>query len=224
MILIIFGVLRQNSCISYSKIRKSVGYALSVKLFLFCYSFGQSCIFLIGGPTKETEPTPLFLHSGDICLMTRRARLSFHAVPRILPGYADELRHCFYGDDDADKLDDDNVDIETTEIDTNHGVSAEDDPYNAKLDNKKVFIENDVNGEFANEPEIVTATVGGNKCSVENLSELMDEVVAETDWTTFQKYLNISRVNVNVRQVLKSGLELGKCPDVIKPCQKHCDK
>ena len=45
---------------------------------------GQSAIFLIGGPTKEVEPLPIFLHSGDILIMSGEARKCFHAVPKIM--------------------------------------------------------------------------------------------------------------------------------------------
>ncbi|KAL8590340.1 hypothetical protein ACOMHN_006456 [Nucella lapillus] len=52
---------------------------------LVSISFGQDAIFLMGGPTKEQTPTAVRLHSGDICVMSGKARLAHHAVPRILP-------------------------------------------------------------------------------------------------------------------------------------------
>lgn len=52
---------------------------------LFSVSFGQSAIFLIGGHSIEDKPTALFLHSGDVVVMTKEARLSYHGVPKILP-------------------------------------------------------------------------------------------------------------------------------------------
>jgi alkylated DNA repair protein alkB family protein 1 len=46
---------------------------------------------LIGGPTKETVPVPLYLRSGDIIVMTGPCRRAYHGVPLImegtLPGY-----------------------------------------------------------------------------------------------------------------------------------------
>lgn len=51
---------------------------------LVSVSFGQSAIFLIGGPSKSTEPLALLLRHGDILVMTQEARQSFHAVPKIL--------------------------------------------------------------------------------------------------------------------------------------------
>ncbi|XP_055606629.1 nucleic acid dioxygenase ALKBH1 isoform X2 [Uranotaenia lowii] len=50
---------------------------------LFSFSFGQSAIFLIGGPTKDERPDALLLRSGDVVVMTRASRLCYHAVPRV---------------------------------------------------------------------------------------------------------------------------------------------
>ncbi|KAI8073115.1 hypothetical protein BC940DRAFT_211513, partial [Gongronella butleri] len=47
-------------------------------------SFGHACIYLIGGKTKEVEPIPLCLYSGDIIVMTGPCRKAYHGVPRIL--------------------------------------------------------------------------------------------------------------------------------------------
>ncbi|KAM4690874.1 nucleic acid dioxygenase ALKBH1 [Rhinophrynus dorsalis] len=52
---------------------------------LLSFSFGQSCIFLLGGLTREIAPTPMLMHSGDIMVMSGPSRLLYHAVPRILP-------------------------------------------------------------------------------------------------------------------------------------------
>lgn len=53
---------------------------------LFSISFGQSAIFLIGGPERSDAATPILLQSGDILVMSKESRLCFHAVPRILNG------------------------------------------------------------------------------------------------------------------------------------------
>ena len=52
---------------------------------LFSLSFGQPAIFLIGGATKQTEPVPLLLQSGDLVVMSGPSRVAYHAVPRIVP-------------------------------------------------------------------------------------------------------------------------------------------
>ncbi|KAJ2807517.1 hypothetical protein H4R20_001259, partial [Coemansia guatemalensis] len=57
---------------------------------LISLSVGLSCIYLIGGPTRDTEPTPLLLRSGDVLAMCGDSRLAFHGVPRVLPDTAPE--------------------------------------------------------------------------------------------------------------------------------------
>lgn len=203
---------------------------------LISFSFGQSCIFLIGGPTKETEPIPLFLHSGDICLMTGPARLSYHAVPRILPGDSRHLKLCFYGDQEMQESDIRNSEESTSKTEENSIIQKidkldseepEEDPYSERTYQKPPKI-NIVQSDFGklceNENLIATPTVKGNNCTVNELQELMNFVVSDMIWEPFQAYLNVSRVNVNVRQVLKSGLSLGMSPETITPCQKHCEK
>ncbi|KAJ2084190.1 hypothetical protein H4R24_000263 [Coemansia sp. RSA 988] len=68
---------------------------------LISFSIGLSCIFLIGGLTRDTEPTPLLLRSGDVLAMCGDSRLAFHGVPRVLPGTTPEyLIQSNAGDDD----------------------------------------------------------------------------------------------------------------------------
>ncbi|XP_033734013.1 nucleic acid dioxygenase ALKBH1-like [Pecten maximus] len=62
---------------------------------LISFSFGQDAIFLIGGETKETEPSAVFLRSGDICVMSASARLVYHAVPRIMETNEERNHTCF---------------------------------------------------------------------------------------------------------------------------------
>ncbi|XP_006864825.1 PREDICTED: alkylated DNA repair protein alkB homolog 1 [Chrysochloris asiatica] len=52
---------------------------------LLSFSFGQSAIFLLGGLKREEAPTAMFMHSGDIMVMSGFSRLLNHAVPRVLP-------------------------------------------------------------------------------------------------------------------------------------------
>ncbi|KAJ3020502.1 hypothetical protein HKX48_000706 [Thoreauomyces humboldtii] len=51
---------------------------------LVSFSFGNSCVFLIGTETRKDEPTSLLLHSGDALVMYGSSRRAFHSVPRIL--------------------------------------------------------------------------------------------------------------------------------------------
>jgi len=47
-------------------------------------SFGNSVVFLIGGRTRDVIPTPLFIRSGDIVIMSGEARYCYHGVPRMI--------------------------------------------------------------------------------------------------------------------------------------------
>ncbi|XP_077781432.1 nucleic acid dioxygenase ALKBH1 isoform X2 [Podarcis muralis] len=47
--------------------------------------FGQSSIFLLGGLKRDEAPVAMFMHSGDMMIMSGFSRLLYHAVPRILP-------------------------------------------------------------------------------------------------------------------------------------------
>ncbi|KAF9929656.1 hypothetical protein FBU30_001385 [Linnemannia zychae] len=51
---------------------------------LVSFSFGHSCVYLLGGPTRDEVPTPILLQSGDILIMTGPCRSAFHGVPRII--------------------------------------------------------------------------------------------------------------------------------------------
>ncbi|KAM5243812.1 nucleic acid dioxygenase ALKBH1 isoform 1-T1 [Hipposideros larvatus] len=52
---------------------------------LLSFSFGQSAIFLLGGLKRDEAPTAMFMHSGDIMVMSGFSRLLNHAVPKVLP-------------------------------------------------------------------------------------------------------------------------------------------
>lgn len=53
-------------------------------------SFGQTAVFLLGGTKRQDPPTAMFMHSGDIMIMSGSSRLLYHAVPCILPAPANE--------------------------------------------------------------------------------------------------------------------------------------
>jgi len=54
---------------------------------LVSISLGNAAIFLIGGLTRDTEPTPILLRSGDVLIMSGPlCRRAYHGVPRILEG------------------------------------------------------------------------------------------------------------------------------------------
>ncbi|KAJ3810650.1 hypothetical protein F5876DRAFT_65423 [Lentinula aff. lateritia] len=52
---------------------------------LVSISLGHAAVFLIGSLTRETEPIPILLRSGDVVIMSGPAcRRAYHGVPRIL--------------------------------------------------------------------------------------------------------------------------------------------
>ncbi|KAI4583491.1 hypothetical protein MJG53_008704 [Ovis ammon polii x Ovis aries] len=70
---------------------------------LLSFSFGQSAIFLLGGLKRDEAPTPMFMHSGDIMVMSGFSRLLNHAVPRVLPSPEGEsLPGCLWTPPPAD--------------------------------------------------------------------------------------------------------------------------
>ncbi|KAJ8658257.1 alkylated DNA repair protein AlkB [Lichtheimia ornata] len=69
---------------------------------LISVSLGNSCIYVIGGTTQDTEPVPLALHSGDIVVMTKPCRKFFHGVPRIIEDTLPEYLSAPLPDTDED--------------------------------------------------------------------------------------------------------------------------
>lgn len=100
----------------------------------------------MGGKTLEEKPTALFLHSGDIVVMTKESRLSYHGVPRIL--------------------------------------KSSSEPWNI-LDDED--------------------TEGNNLFDVFKCDKVLYNMCSEQSfWKDFNEYIQSSRININVRQVLYS--------------------
>ncbi|XP_010766433.1 nucleic acid dioxygenase ALKBH1 [Notothenia coriiceps] len=120
---------------------------------LLSFSFGQSAIFLLGGVRREDPPTAMYMHSGDVMVMSGQSRLFYHAVPRIIPGPQGQTALAMEGCCMA-------------------------------------FFSQD-------------STLGG--------------VLSEEDWALCTRYIQSSRLNVTVRQVLGPGQRL---PETPSPPQK----
>lgn len=112
---------------------------------LLSFSFGQSSIFLLGGRRRQDPPTAMFMHSGDVMVMSGQSRLLYHAVPRIVAAPQGLL---------------------TTELQTHPTPTEEHTP---------------------------------------SETDSVLEQVSEQDWTVCLRYIQSSRINVTVRQVLGSG-------------------
>jgi len=52
---------------------------------LVVLSFGPPACFLLGGATRDVEPLPILVQSGDILVLSGESRLAFHGVPRVWP-------------------------------------------------------------------------------------------------------------------------------------------
>eukprot|EP00301_Raphidiophrys_heterophryoidea_P007065 c12785_g1_i7.p3 GENE.c12785_g1_i7~~c12785_g1_i7.p3 ORF type:complete len:145 (+),score=24.41 c12785_g1_i7:750-1184(+) len=63
-------------------------------------SVGCSCIFLIGGSSREQVPVPLLLHSGDTIVMGGPSRMVFHGVPRIIENTLPEFLQATFQPDE----------------------------------------------------------------------------------------------------------------------------
>ncbi|KAJ2852703.1 hypothetical protein IWW36_000060 [Coemansia brasiliensis] len=69
---------------------------------LISCSIGLTCVYLIGGSTRDTEPTPILLRSGDVLAMCGESRMAFHGVPRVLANTAPSyLTNLDAGNNDA---------------------------------------------------------------------------------------------------------------------------
>ncbi|KAM6968648.1 nucleic acid dioxygenase ALKBH1 [Tautogolabrus adspersus] len=115
---------------------------------LLSFCFGQSSIFLLGGTRRQDPPTAMFMHSGDMMVMSGQSRLLYHAVPRILPA---------------------------------------------------------PEGQAALEMERCSPASSSQDSSVL-------EPVSEEDWKVCSRYIQSSRVNVTVRQVLGPGQSFPETP------------
>ncbi|KAH9642230.1 hypothetical protein HF086_005560 [Spodoptera exigua] len=114
--------------------------------------FGQSAIFLIGGKDKSVEPSAILIKSGDIVVMSKEARLCYHAVPKILP--------------------------------------SPDSPWE-ETDISDVFSNKVSSFKYISEPDEFVGT--------------MNENIDNQKWNRFRNYIQESRINMNVRQVLNEN-------------------
>lgn len=112
-------------------------YGINIIKIFGLFSFGQSAIFLIGGLTEDYPATPIFIHSGDIVIMSKESRLCYHAIPRI--------------------------------------TKAPSEPWNT------------------------------HKNTLENEDNVFNTFTNEIFWKPFNNYVTDSRININIRQVLKLG-------------------
>lgn len=51
-------------------------------------SIGLPAVFLLGGESKNDEPVPILVRSGDVMLLAGKSRLSYHGMARVIPNFA----------------------------------------------------------------------------------------------------------------------------------------
>ncbi|KAL4512265.1 hypothetical protein ABPG72_005267 [Tetrahymena utriculariae] len=95
---------------------------------IFSFTFGCSCIFLMGDRTKDFTPLPLRLDAGDLMVMSGYSRNCYHGVPRIFPGsfrkeefekYVRELYPHLYDNEEINK----NKDLKFFENNYRHAIN-----------------------------------------------------------------------------------------------------
>lgn len=128
-------------------------------LDVFC-SFGQTAIFLLGGPSLDVAPTAMYIKSGDIVIMSGQSRKCYHGIPKIVPSLeAPWSTSSYSGRDEKNE------------------VCYPDPP------SKRTKLESSSSAE----------------------SEILINISNENFWKPFCRYIEHSRINMNVRQVLFKG-------------------
>ena len=149
---------------------------------LLSLSFGQSAIFLVGGPTKLVKPKALLLNSGDIVIMSVQSRLAYHGVPKILP-------HHFHKTETGECK---NAPLPEC---LSKGVCE------AYLDSKSRCGLSSVQEATGQSKR---AGCDREKTQAKSLTEKRGcpccEELIKT-WQLFESYVSMSRINVNIRQV-----------------------
>lgn len=197
---------------------------------LIAVSFGQSAVFLIGGETKETRPEALFLHSGDVMVMSGPARLAYHAIPKIFVPEGEDIHHKF---DWAPTLKLDSV-IKTNDntltaaVDNNDGESetkrvkldvwgAVERPANSQTHCKQ--IEKSVEELASQDSQTLLKDNHGEstKCNqefqeIEEINSIIDSEMENLDWAAYGSWVKTARMNISIRQAKKVGQQFSEKP------------
>ncbi|XP_042240849.1 nucleic acid dioxygenase ALKBH1-like [Homarus americanus] len=168
---------------------------------LFSFSFGQSAVFLIGGPTKATKPSAIHLHSGDVMVMSGTSRQAYHAVPRIVlveeePWNAEQIKQ----DECEGKVDISDNQESTIIWNNDVGASGSSEGSVSKvviLNEECLVKESTWNKNFVFNKDKTVSHVKRRKCEdVSNSSDIVDLL----------NYVKSNRINMNVRQVLMPSM------------------
>lgn len=128
------------------------------------------------------------LHSGDICVMSGQSRLVYHAVPRIMQ--SNSLEESIFTEKSCNKTDAKSCDkIDVKSCDKNDAKSC--DKTDAKSCDKTSCVK--------------SCDKCTSKCMVNDKDQPTE------DERLFRDYLNCTRININVRQVLKPNEKFPSC-------------
>lgn len=147
---------------------------------LVSLSFGQSAIFLIGGPTKQVRPKALLLNSGDIVIMSGQSRLAYHGVPKILSHFRGGVHRQNNFDSRSGVPECLTKQVCETYLESQSSCGIE---------HTETFVEQSVSAECN------TSSVAMGKRGCSSCEELIKT------WHLFESYISTSRINVNIRQV-----------------------
>lgn len=138
---------------------------MNIEAPLFSFSFGQTAIFLLGGPSLDVAPTALYIKSGDIVIMSGLSRKCYHGIPKIVPS-----QETPWTTDSISTLT--NSNFQCKSIEENEDCSP------------------------CKRTKLAATSVQ---------SEMLEKISCEKFWKPFCKYIEHSRINMNVRQVLFQG-------------------
>ena len=232
---------------------------LTMLLLYLCCSFGLPCVFMIGGQTKSHEPEALYLRDGDVMIMSGDARMSYHAVPKVLPAIPQsapshavqkvlpaatptkQQEQCGEVIPAANTHQTKSIKHAShhptrTEVSQPSVTARQSDPNTNNLE-KATSINNHSSGASESHrltSEAVTSngvTTNNKRTQGENRNmtrrhnkrskstseydncvyktELLHHVTESEFWEPYEKYLQTSRININIRQMV----EPGKGPD-----------
>jgi len=121
-------------------------------------------------------PKAMFIHSGDIVVMSHQSRLAYHGVPKILPPSGSSIPSCLSEVELVQRM----QQIRTLElsctVETHKPTATE---------------------------EINTHKLKRNDKSIYDFRDILkfDYCWLQSSWRHFEQYLATTRININIRQV-----------------------
>ena len=167
-------------------------------------------MFLIGGPTKQTSPLPLLLNSGDIVVMSGESRLAYHGVPRVLPPSPDHpVPDCLTAEALVSCTCWRAAKVESHWTETTGGRSPDGQIKVSSSNKICAEVERVCDTDCATGVALTQGRSFG--CGLRDSSDLCCCVCGRLadSWDAFVDYLSVSRVNINLRQVVSDNCKFG---------------